>query len=232
MILLGVGTGRSGTVSLSRLLSESGGIEVTHESRSAGLRPLPWMSDASTAIAHVESVLESLPAVPVVGDVASFYLPHLDTLCRHFDDVLVVHLVRDSRQVADSFMRKTIARNLWQEHRGFVHRRDPVWEPAFPKADPRLTKRDAILWYCDLYEREMEAFEATGVAPVFTVETEDLACQQTLDELAASVSSRSGQGVTLRPLPASNPTVARRRRWIPDSARYLRMRIRRRPSTH
>ncbi len=151
MIVIGAGTGRCGTKSLSILLDNCKDSAVTHESPPI----LPW-SVSERFESRLETMQESDHAI--VGDVASSYLPYME----EYDGFKKIVLKRDKQETVDSFMRHSGPRNNWQE-RGYT---DPKWFDFFPTYSDDLTKKEALEQYWeDYYERAEE------VAKVFPLET-------------------------------------------------------------
>src|SRR5690606_35389199 len=74
-IILGIGSGRCGTRSLADVLERQPGCRVTHEERPL----LAWDADQKGERLRARFARwRQLRSEPIVGDVASFYLPYLD----------------------------------------------------------------------------------------------------------------------------------------------------------
>jgi len=157
-IVLGAGTGRSGTLSLARLLALQPNTVVSHEFRpiaddgSLGqrvLEPLPWGAD----IATVEEALFALTlrGPGTVVDVGSYWGPHIRGLVPRLGRRLrVVVIERDRSTVIQSFERKVGDKNHWTNHDGSVWRESPILDRSFPHFDEPDRAR-AIGLYWDLY---------------------------------------------------------------------------------
>jgi hypothetical protein len=102
-VVLGVGTGRCGTLSLTRLLNRQAGIHVTHE------RPpyLPWKSETPRDLiaARLSAFRADSPGAVIVGDVAFFYLNYLPDALALDDRLRVVCLRRPKHEVVASYRR-------------------------------------------------------------------------------------------------------------------------------
>lgn len=145
-VVIGLGTGRSGTVSLARLLDAQPDAAVGHE-----MRPLlPWHAEP----ARVEFRLWQLEhrSERLVGDVAYSYLPAVEQIAAALPDARFVCLRRNREEVVESMMKKTPRTNLWADHDGTEWEHDPVWDPTMPSYPP-MPKRDAIGRYWDDYYR-------------------------------------------------------------------------------
>src|SRR6478672_7956226 len=105
MIVLGVG--RSGTTLLRVMLDRSSQIAIPYE---WGISPedvRPRLHEGMTtgeAIAAVFEVYAQHEGKPRWGDKTPLYMQHLPLLERLFPDGLWVHLVRDGRDAALSFL--------------------------------------------------------------------------------------------------------------------------------
>lgn len=157
-ILLGIGTGRSGTLSLSRLLNAQPGHSVTHENTPL----LPWSSsDPAEALRKRFARWRRRRSTPVVGDVASFYLPYLEAAFELEPGLKVICIQRDREEVVESFCRwvdrvEPLPTNHWSANPapGFYH--DPVWSQIFPKYDDP-DRETCLRRYCDEYRDRVEA---------------------------------------------------------------------------
>lgn len=136
-VLLGIGTGRCGTLALSRLLSDQPAVRVSHE-----LTPvLPW--NASNSRNVIASRLARLRAsgdgCAIVGDIGFYYLNYVADAF-HVDPTLkAICLRRPKREVVASY-RRWISRNFgpnfnhWAGAEG-CWQRDPLWWPCYPTYD-------------------------------------------------------------------------------------------------
>lgn len=147
-LIIGLGSGRCGTVSLKELLAAQDRTVALHEHR-----VLPWVANLNELYQCVE-VLGDLDS-PVVAGVASYYLPYLDNIRRSlshfgFHELRVIALQRGLPETVESFMRKTQGRNHWQPSSP-EYRQDPKWDRAFPKYSSGLSKHEAIGKYWEDY---------------------------------------------------------------------------------
>lgn len=73
-IVLGIGSGRCGTLSLARVLSRQPGVMVSHEDPPL----LPWERDPDNRVLRERFARwRRTRQAAIVGDVASFYLPYV-----------------------------------------------------------------------------------------------------------------------------------------------------------
>ena len=138
LVVIGLGTGRCGTVSLSKLLSAQAGVLVTHEAAPL----LPWEVDRVKLERHVPYIQGWLDkGCSVAGDVAYFWLPYVPLFDEVFSRWKAVGLIRDRDEVVHSFLRKTTQRNHWQIHDGSTWKLDAVYDPTFPKLPDTFRRR-------------------------------------------------------------------------------------------
>lgn len=144
-LILGLGTGRCGTVSLQRLLSIQENTVATHEAML-----LPWainQNEYNNLVNHVNSF-----DAGCIAEIGSWYLPYAMWLMKEFDNTKCIILQRDRSEVINSFQIKTGNRNHWQTHNGMPCR----YDKCFPKFDDAKSKGDAIGEYWDLYYKICE----------------------------------------------------------------------------
>lgn len=158
-MIIGLGTGRCGTVSLSKLFKKAN-LNVTHE-----LAPVVnW--DAGDA----QERLQYLTNKCVDGDVAFWYLNLVEGINEICEDVYFVCLERSIEEVVDSYNRKTSNRNHWIHHDGTIWLRDTKWDPCFPKYDVTC-KLQAIRLYCEEYrKRALEYQEKMDNFKIFNID--------------------------------------------------------------
>lgn len=129
---LGLGTGRCGTVSLSKL------IDAEHEQ----LPMLPWLRNRDIFEMH----LRALYANEVERSVALFYLKHIPWIFEEVDDVRAVCLKRDREGTIESFLKKVNNHNHWQPQGNKNN-----WTKCFPTYEEVDSKAKAIGLYWDDY---------------------------------------------------------------------------------
>ena len=101
-IVLGIGSGRCGTLSLARLLNQQPDVQASHEEPPL----LPWSgADAARVIGERFARMRRQREAPILGDVASFYLPYLDEIIAAEPEVRIICLKRPREEVVASFCR-------------------------------------------------------------------------------------------------------------------------------
>jgi hypothetical protein len=171
-VFLVIGTGRCGTVSVARLLDACENTFVSHEN--PALRS-PWHEtdelSVETFTTHARwAQQEGL----LVGDVALYWLPHIDRMREVFPDLRVICLRRDKAATIASFERKcpgyTLVRPEDRMHR-------PDWWPLFPTIEAP-TVREAWSRYYDLYYEQ-----AARIEGALHIRTEHLSDDATLTRI-------------------------------------------------
>jgi len=149
-LVIGLGTGRSGTTTLSAVLRGQKGTKstFTHE-----LHPLlPWAANASQlrvlAQQRVNDLLRRAPGwqpgqanpqpwrlPPLVGDVASFYLPYVRPVLALEPGAKFVVVQRSRASVVASFLAKDPGVDLWSAcaERSGWDQNNVYWSSAHPK---------------------------------------------------------------------------------------------------
>lgn len=178
-LVIGTGSGRSGTLSLAALLGAGDDVVALHEgqgrcrgvdvNRVDGVEPLadhlPWRHDRA-ALVHRFERLAAMPA-SVVCDVAFYYLPHVPWIAGQFPgQVTFLCLLRDRQATVDSFLADSAGRNHWTSHDGSLWRHDPVFDHCFPSFDG-ADKASAIARYVD--HCHAEAARLAASVPGFRV---------------------------------------------------------------
>lgn len=144
-LIIGLGTGRCGTMSLANLLNYQDDCSVSHELN--GAARLPWKQSPPMFDNFINRILDRNESV--VGDVSFYCLPYANFFMSQFDDVSFVILKRERQQTINSYMKKTYGRNHWVNHDGSNWKLDR-WDDCYPKFEVD-DKKAAIGEYYDLY---------------------------------------------------------------------------------
>lgn len=128
-LLIGIGTGRSGSVSLYYLLKQQEGTAFSHEHRPL----LPWQVSERAFERKVGTLLGRDGRL--VGDVCHSWLPYIPMLLERYPQARVICLEREREAVVASFMQKLRRKNKnhWVPDPGRQWRRDRRFDPTFPK---------------------------------------------------------------------------------------------------
>ncbi len=167
-LVIGLGTGRCGTRTLSRLLDAQPDAQVRHE-----LRPyLPWAVDE--ALLHQKlDILRCLPGAGLVGDVAFFYLPYVLGILAAWPDARILALRRAERETVASSLAWTRDRNHWMDRDGSQWRHHPTWDPCYPSFDAS-SKEQALQRYWRTYYAAVERLCVEYPSSVRLFDVEDL----------------------------------------------------------
>ncbi len=172
-ILLGIGSGRCGTLSLARLLDAQTGSSVSHERRPL----LPWVDEPGHDVVRRRLARLKRGGATIVGDVASFYLPYLDSLLEVEPDARVVCLRREREAVVESFCRwldriHSVPTDHWSQTPASGWHHHPVWSVMFPKYDTTI-REDGIRRYWDDYYQRVDELIAKYSDNIRLFETGD-----------------------------------------------------------
>ena len=152
-VILGIGTGRCGTVSLSDLLNQQENAFFSHELKIKIQKevdyniPLPWQYDKKKFDSDWHSILNY--DGKYVGDVSMFWLPYLEKILDNSEGLKVICLQRDKQEVVNSYLKKTEGRNHWIKHDGKQWDSCP-WDKSYPNFEAS-NKEDALKKYWDYY---------------------------------------------------------------------------------
>ena len=171
-LIFGIGSGRCGTTSLSSILNDQSGANVTHEM--SGKIRLPWEFDEKRIEAYLDSI--SKREEQIVGDVSFYLINYMPYIINRFPNCKIVALKRNKEETIDSMMRKTLGLNHWVSN----PQRFSPFDECFPKFDYCLNKRDRISMYYDLYYDLVDKIENNRI---FHLETIMLNNKASLKEL-------------------------------------------------
>lgn len=171
-IILGLGTGRCGTVSLGTFLDTQPDTRIFHEGhisgdkhsrvlheasigKSDGDRHLfRWNGSSEEVLLYLENLSQHVEAQRC-GDVAYYFLPHAEAVLERWPDTKFVILKRERSATVESYLRKTEGRNHWMDHEGSQWQTDSAFDPTFPTLDAS-SKRAAVERYWDLYYERVD----------------------------------------------------------------------------
>jgi len=151
-LVIGIGTGRCGTRSLSNVLGSQPDSSFTHEARPL----LPWRF-SEEAISKKLADLHNYEGV-FIGDVASYYLPYVEYILSRDPSAKFICLKRAKQEVITSFLRRSIDKNLWMAHDGKRWKKNDN-DQCFPHYEAS-SKREAIGLYWEEYTKEAERLSA------------------------------------------------------------------------
>lgn len=144
-VLIGLGSGRCGTFSLSHFLNMQKGANVTHENFS-----ITWMNFETQSIQELCNIL--IRDEHIVGDVACYWLNYVPFMIPFCKDIKFVCLQRDREETVRSFFERKQQPNFCvsPESKYYVHGHiDHLNDYSFPKYD--LPKHEGVYQYYDDY---------------------------------------------------------------------------------
>ena len=164
-LVIGLGTGRCGTVTLTQILGHQQGVRASHESWS----PVPWEGEqdhwAGRISEKVREVSES-----ILAEVAFYWLPYTRTLLEADSTTKAIVLKRPKDEVVASYLRKIGPdRNHWTQD---GRNPDDVWNQSYPDYD--CGKEEGIARYWDDYYAECETLAAEFSGRLALINTSDL----------------------------------------------------------
>jgi hypothetical protein len=173
-MIIGLGTGRCGSMSLSNLLSFQEDCLVSHE---IGGRPwLPWKRDTKL-FENYYNLIHSRN-YEIIGDVSFYNLPYASDYLNKSQKTVFVILQRDKQDTINSYLKKTEGRNHWIVHNGSKWRLDS-WDKCYPKFD--VTEKEEAL--SDYYDHYYESCRMLPQEKCFWMKTQDLNNEQKCIEM-------------------------------------------------
>ena len=156
-LIISIGTGRCGSVSLSKFLSAQEYVSVLHEGRLDSHKKrklIKWGNDEDNLFEWIEFLL-SLDENKFVGDTGMYYLPYVEQIIDKYPEVKIIVMERDKEEVVKSYIKKTTGRNHWFDHDGKEWDKDDKWDPCYPKYDIS-NKEKALEKYWEDYKSQTD----------------------------------------------------------------------------
>ena len=181
-LLLGLGTGRSGSTSLTKLLRHQPGTFCAHEFPPR----LSWSENHSRFGFHRRRFETLLAHFSTVADVSHWWLPYADLILETFDEVRFIALKRDREATIRSFLRikgggGQGSINHWTDHDGSFWQKNP-WDECYPSLAAE-TVEAGIGLYWDQYYADVDALAQRAPDSVRVFATEDLSNPDTQRDL-------------------------------------------------
>jgi hypothetical protein len=180
-IVLGIGSGRSGSTSLAAMLATVAGSCCTHENPPL----ISWTPEAEELEFHLRRFRRLAPYHPLVADVSHWWLNVIDRVFAEFPEARVVGTFRAVEDCAGSFMHiKGSGRgsyNHWVPYDNGIWAA-ARWDTAYPTYpvpehaafDADGAKLDLIARYVQEYNDAMHALAERFPTKVMLVHTESL----------------------------------------------------------
>jgi len=189
-LVIGLGTGRSGSTTLTAYLGAIDGVCSTHENP-----PLVfWRPEPEQIAFHLRRFSVLLRYHPVVVDVAHWWINLVDVVLSEFPSAKFIGLVRGMQECAASFARTKGfgigSYNHWVHHPNDIWR-PAEWDPTYPTFEspawaarqPDRAKQEMILRYLQSYNMQMSAIGDRFPGAFLMMRTESLSDLSALNEL-------------------------------------------------
>ena len=154
-LIISIGTGRSGSVSLSQFLSHQKNMRVLHEGKieEKKIRTLiKWKNNSSELFQWIDFLSRYNSEKHFFGDTGMYFLPYTKEIIQQYPNVKIIGLVRDKESVVNSYLNKTKGRNHWFNHDGTKWETDDKWDPCYPKYN-ESDKKKALELYWEDYDK-------------------------------------------------------------------------------
>jgi hypothetical protein len=181
-VVLGLGSGRCGSTSLTALLATIGESCCTHENP-----PLVYWEPLGEQLRfHLQRFALLAQHFALVFDASHWWLNALDDFFARFPEGKIIGLYREIEACARSFLqRKALGRgsiNHWAPPGNGIWRTN-IWDPVYPTyplpdnaaSDPDGAKHAAIRRYVSDYNARLSALSERRPGQVLLVRTEELA---------------------------------------------------------
>lgn len=161
-VIIGLGTGRCGTVSLSKLLNAQKNSYFSHEWGGAHA----WNSYFNKFSSYIDHMQYEF-----CGDVAFYNLPYVSSILELYPNAKFIILKRDKNETIKSYMNKTKETNHWEFHDGKKFKYCD-WDHCYPKFEAR-DKSEAIGMYWEYYYKECSKINPKNCFYISTDELND-----------------------------------------------------------
>jgi hypothetical protein len=157
-VIIGLGPGRCGTMSLAVLLACQQDIVAHHESEPR----LSWDASFYDFISKWASLFYLVkPSLPIVADIANWWLPFVPHILDISNNVRFICLRRNIDEIVESFMLKVPTTSHWtlktSTHWNKYWNRQHDFSRCFPDYD--LPKEEGCRKYVEDYYREVEKWK-------------------------------------------------------------------------
>lgn len=186
MIVIGLGSGRTGTASMSHLFNSQEGAICFHELNPTGAvfegNPQPILNTINEfqkildggdkrllAIDYSREAslkryndLKKMPQVRLIGDIAYYYLKYVDDILAINQNVRFVCIKRDKQQTVDSWMSKSSI-NRWRSLRIADRLKALITRTPFHEGKNFWQPHDGSEWQLDpVWDKTFPKFEASS----------------------------------------------------------------------
>jgi hypothetical protein len=200
MVVLGLGSGRSGSTTMAGLLGTIKGAKSTHEN------PVPvfWDPQPQQVEFHLRRFQILREYFLVVADSSVWWINLLDTVSQAFPMTRMIGVVRETVECVRSF--KAIMQTRWNP---FVHPHNGIWQtyhgdplrphyelPENARKDPNAAREGMIWRYVTDYNNRLNALAKQMPDRMLLLRTEELSEASTRRQISQFL----GHGVTEVPI--------------------------------
>lgn len=150
-LVLGVGTGRCGTKSLTRLLEYQSGVKVTHERYGPKVR---WNCPSNLWPYRLWEN-SKLQDCDYIGDIAFYWTPQIDWFLDRADkegrDIRIIGLKRDRQETVESYDKWKPNSDHWSFHGYRTTQPDP-WDKCYPCYNTDNKKEGIGMFWDEVYD--------------------------------------------------------------------------------
>lgn len=184
--VIGFGTGRCGTVTLAKIISNCFQCNVSHEFRERGTyHRLSWYYSVSEIHKRAEDIAGLKGNL--VGDVAHYYLNYIHSLNTMLPQAKFIYLERDIEETVASFMKKSGNWCHWIPEYSPVFMENNYkaidWDRTFPDYPYAKSKEDAIRKYVISYHEQANKLCEIYSDKMLKIKTKDLCKEDTLNKI-------------------------------------------------
>ena len=190
-VIIGIGTGRNGTKSLSEILSSCKNVDVLHEGYiTEWYRGSIWDDDPKIESLERQNNFfrQRMSEGQFAGNVAFFLLPRISFILENFKTAKIICLHRNKKDTVKSWMKwcHGLSHCFPPDMSKFVNsehvKHQAKWFGMFPKFESAKNSEEAWEMYWDMYEEESMKLEN-----VLHIQTESLNEDYKLDILYSFV---------------------------------------------
>lgn len=180
--IFGLGTGRSGSTSLSSLLSSISNSYASHEHDPL----IKWAGDFKTVEWHLQRMEKLKSLYNIVCDVAHWWLPYTNFILEREPNAKFVCIRRAKIKTIESFLKikgggMTGSINHWTRHDGSYFQKN-IWDLSYPKYQESNLEK-CLEYYWEDYYQEAERYQIQHPNNFKIFELEDLNTSERRSEL-------------------------------------------------
>jgi hypothetical protein len=153
-LIIGLGSGRSGSTSLTVALTDIENSYFSHEHPAY----IPWAGGEALVDWHLDRLLALGKHYSVVGDVAHWWLPYVEYIIQRHPKTIFIATKRERESTIRSFIKikgggRKGTINHWSEHDGSYFKKN-IWDSCYPSYSADLSINESLLRYWDDYYSE------------------------------------------------------------------------------